>query len=77
MVRRVVLEMKKQNVDVMLMPIFRMRNTDSWKNNDAERYFDILSQVDDVITLQTRYTSACMSKTGNASSRIFICACRP
>jgi uncharacterized phage-like protein YoqJ len=58
-----VLEMKEQNVDVMLSAYLPYEEQPiRWKNNDTERYFDILSQVDDVITLQTHYTSACMSK---------------
>jgi len=57
------LEMKKKNSDVLLIAYLPYEEQSiHWRNEDAERYFDILAQVDDVITLQTRYTSDCMSK---------------
>jgi len=33
-----------------------------WSEKYRERYFNILAQCDDVVTLQTRYTKDCMHK---------------
>lgn len=56
-----VLEMKRRNRDIMLIAFLPYEEQSIyWPNEDAERYFDILSQVDDVITLQGHYTSGCM-----------------
>lgn len=57
-----VLALKKKNTDILLNACLPYEEQHiHWRSEDTERYFNTLAQADNVTTLQTRYTSTCMS----------------
>lgn len=57
----IVLEFKKQRPDLQLIAVLPCETqADKWSVEQRERYFDTLSECDDVITLNARFTPECM-----------------
>jgi uncharacterized phage-like protein YoqJ len=60
-----VLDLKSKNAskDILLIAILPYEEQAAhWNTESRERYFNILAASDDVITLQTRYSSDCLYK---------------
>ena len=57
------LKTKSADKDILLLAYLPYEDQAArWNTEDREQYFDILAMADDVITLQTRYTSDCTYK---------------
>lgn len=59
----IVLKLKKEFSDIQLIAVLpHEEQANKWSIEHRERHFNTLAQCDNVITLQTRYTSDCMHK---------------
>ena len=57
----IVLDLKKGNPNIRLIAVLPCETqADRWTLEQRERYFDILAQCDDVVTLNKYYTHSCM-----------------
>jgi len=57
----IVLDMKQQYPHIRLTAVLPCETqANRWSPEQRERYFDILAECDDVITLNSRYTPQCM-----------------